>query len=62
MGEGVGNRVISNFKRRLDLEKRFTPISGSHGHPGGENRIFSYAGRESPFLAGIGTARVMKND
>ena len=46
-GVGVGNGVSSNLKRRLDHEKRFTPISGSHGHPGDENRLFSYAGRES---------------
>ena len=62
MGEGVGNSVFANLERRLDHEKRYTPISGSHGHPEGENRHFSYASRESCFLAGIGIARMMKND
>ena len=63
VGESVRNRDFSNLKRRLDQEKIVTPISGSHGHPaGGETRIFSYAGRGSPFLAGIGIARMMKND
>ena len=62
MGGSVGNRVFSNPKSRVDLEKMVTLISGSHGHYGGKKSTFSYAGRKSPFPAKIGIAWRMKND
>ena len=62
VGESVENRVFSNPNNRVDLEKMFTPVAGSHGHyGGGKNRFcFPYAGRNSPFPSKIQIARMMK--
>ena len=42
VGESVGDRDFQTSKGGLTMKKIVSPISGSHGHPRGENRGFSY--------------------
>ena len=55
-GEVWGIEFLQTPRAWITMKKCLPPSQGQMVTIGGKSRIFSYAGRESPFFAGIGIA------